>query len=49
MGKMEMMADANCAMCGWMMAGLGLLGVLATIALILGIGALVKYLLSHRK
>lgn len=34
---------------GWMMGGMGLIGVLAVILLVLGIAALIKYLFSKRK
>lgn len=47
--KMNMMMDESCAMCGWMMAGAGLLSVLLIVFLVLGIVALVKYLRSGRK
>jgi hypothetical protein len=33
----------------WMMAGMGLLALLLLIVLVLGIAALVKYLMSGRK
>lgn len=49
MEKMGTMMNGGCAMCDWMMAGVGLLGVLGLIALALGIAALVKYLRSGRK
>ena len=34
---------------GWMMGGMGVLALLLLIVLVLGIGALVKYLMSGRK
>ena len=34
---------------GWMMGGMGLLALLLLIVLVLGIAALVKYLMSGRK
>ncbi len=46
---MNMMMDGDCAMCGWMMAGAGLLGVLLIVFLVLGIVALVKHLRAGRK
>lgn len=49
MEKMGAMMNGGCTMCDWMMAGLGLFGVLGAIALVLGIAALVKYLRSGRK
>lgn len=39
----------NGTMCGgWMMDGMGLVGLLVVIALVLAIAALVKYLFSKR-
>jgi hypothetical protein len=34
---------------GWMMGGMGLLALLLLVVLVLGIAALVKYLMSGRK
>lgn len=34
---------------GWMMGGMGIVGVLVAILLVLAIAALVKYLFSKRK
>ena len=34
---------------GWMMGGMGLVGLLLAIVLVLGIAALAKYLFSGRK
>ena len=34
---------------GWMMVGMGLIGLLVVIVLVLGIAALAKYLTSGRK
>jgi len=46
---MNMTMDGSCAMCGWMMAGAGLFGVLLIVFLVLGIVALVKFLRSGLK
>lgn len=45
-----MMTMMDSGMCGWgMMAGMGLLFILLVVALVLGIGALTKYLFSKKK